>query len=69
MPVPMKFVPDPSIPGAEALGIGDLHYDDGSIKFIEDAELAGYVSQYPDSVGEIQADSARSGGSDWRCHD
>ncbi len=61
MPVPMKFVPDPHIPGADQLGIGDLHYDDGSVKFIEDPELALHVGQYPDSVDEINAASAASG--------
>lgn len=62
MPVPMKFVPDPHIPGAEQLGYGDLHYDDGTIRWLDgDPELAGYVSQYPDSVGEINAASAASG--------
>jgi hypothetical protein len=59
--IPMKFVPDPHIPGAAESGIGDLHFDDGTVNFIEDPEMAGLVNQYPDTVDEINAASARSG--------
>ncbi len=52
---PIRFTPLAGIPDADARGIGDFTFDDGTVMPGEDPELADLVRSYQDTLPQMQA--------------